>query len=93
MDITFFVRSLGSSVRDAAAYACWAVSRSYPPAVVAPVIARLAPALLSAAVLDREVGNKLPNRMIGIRAVTSLMLMPPLPSSAFSAKNVCDHTT
>ncbi len=48
-------RSLGTPVRDAAAYVCWAISRAYTPEEVAPYIAQLAPALLTAAVLDREV--------------------------------------
>jgi hypothetical protein len=36
---------------------CWAVSRSYAPDEVEPIMQQLAPALLTAAVLDREVSD------------------------------------
>ncbi len=49
-------------MRDAAAYVCWAVSRAYAPEEVGPAIGQLAPALLSAAVLDREVLLALPRQ-------------------------------
>jgi hypothetical protein len=47
--------SVGAHVRDAAAYACWALARAAPPAALAAAAARLAPALVAAAVYDREV--------------------------------------
>lgn len=47
--------SVGAHVRDAAAYACWAFARAYAADVMRPHAASLAPALLTAAVFDREV--------------------------------------
>ena len=47
--------SVGSHVRDAACYVCWAFARAYDPAVLQPHLARLASALLTVAVFDREV--------------------------------------
>ena len=47
--------SVGSHVRDAAAYVCWAFARAYAPEVMAGSVAALAPALLVASCYDREV--------------------------------------
>ena len=49
------VRSVGAHVRDAAAFACWALARAYSGREVAGAVAVLAPALLAAAAYDREV--------------------------------------
>ena len=48
--------SVGSHVRDAAAYVCWAFARAYESAIIAPAVRHLAPALLAVACYDREVG-------------------------------------
>ncbi len=48
------VCSVGSHVRDAAAYVCWAFARAYESDVVAPAVHSLAPALLAVACYDRE---------------------------------------
>lgn len=47
--------SIGSHVRDAACYVCWAFSRAYSPAVMAPFTAAVTTALLTTALFDREV--------------------------------------
>jgi hypothetical protein len=46
--------SVGSHVRDAACYVCWAFSRSYAPEVMAPYVPQLANGLLQMTVFDRE---------------------------------------
>ena len=46
---------MGSHVRDAAAYVCWAFARAYESDVIAPAVHSLAPALLAVACYDREV--------------------------------------
>ncbi|NWV46550.1 TBCD protein, partial [Daphoenositta chrysoptera] len=47
--------SVGSNVRDAACYVCWAFARAYEPAELAPFIGHIASALVIAAVFDRDV--------------------------------------
>lgn len=47
--------SVGSHVRDAAAYVCWAFVRAYSSAIMIPHLKILAPALLTVACYDREV--------------------------------------
>lgn len=47
--------SVGSHVRDAAAYVCWAFARAYKPGAMAGVLPVLTPPLLMAACYDREV--------------------------------------
>eukprot|EP00249_Psilotum_nudum_P020538 c27747_g1_i1 orf=323-4195(+) len=47
--------SIGSHVRDAAAYVCWAFARAYSPELMRDHLMQLAPALLSIACYDREV--------------------------------------
>ncbi|XP_052192957.1 tubulin-folding cofactor D [Diospyros lotus] len=47
--------SVGSHVRDAAAYVCWAFGRAYYHTDMEPVLALLAPHLLTVACYDREV--------------------------------------
>jgi hypothetical protein len=47
--------SIGSHVRDAAAYVCWAAARAYAPELLAAHVQRLAASLLAAACYDREV--------------------------------------
>ncbi|NWX24719.1 TBCD protein, partial [Aegotheles bennettii] len=47
--------SVGSNVRDAACYVCWAFARAYDPAELIPFINRISSALVIAAVFDRDV--------------------------------------
>lgn len=47
--------SIGTNVRDAAAYVCWACARSYEPEILAPYIGSLARVLMVVACTDREV--------------------------------------
>lgn len=47
--------SVGSAVRDAACYLCWALARSYDPALLQPFVHQLAKALVITTVFDREV--------------------------------------
>jgi hypothetical protein len=46
--------SVGSHVRDAACYVCWAFARAYAPQVMSPYVSILANGLLCMAVFDRE---------------------------------------
>ena len=50
-----FCCSVGSHVRDAAAYVCWAFARAYSSEVMQSSLLALAPSLLVAACYDREV--------------------------------------
>ncbi|NWI51504.1 TBCD protein, partial [Calyptomena viridis] len=47
--------SVGSNVRDAACYVCWAFARAYDPAELIPFITHISSALVIAAVFDRDV--------------------------------------
>ncbi|NWR47300.1 TBCD protein, partial [Regulus satrapa] len=47
--------SVGSNVRDAACYVCWAFARAYEPAELIPFISPISSALVIAAVFDRDV--------------------------------------
>ena len=47
--------SVGSHVRDAAAYVCWAFARAYSSEAMEASLTALAPALLVTACYDREV--------------------------------------
>ncbi|NXU83729.1 TBCD protein, partial [Xiphorhynchus elegans] len=47
--------SVGSNVRDAACYVCWAFARAYEPAELLPFISPISSALVIAAVFDRDV--------------------------------------
>lgn len=47
--------SVGSHVRDAAAYVCWAIARAYSPETLGAAAHALAPALITTACYDREV--------------------------------------
>ncbi|KAK2536965.1 Tbcd isoform B [Columba livia] len=47
--------SVGSNVRDAACYVCWAFARAYDPAELIPFIHQISSALVIAAVFDRDV--------------------------------------
>jgi hypothetical protein len=47
--------SVGSAVRDAACYLCWALARSYDPSLLQPFVHQLAKALVITTVFDREV--------------------------------------
>jgi len=47
--------SVGSHVRDAACYVCWAFARAYEPSVMAPHVKDLCPQMLVTALFDREV--------------------------------------
>lgn len=48
--------SIGSNVRDAAAYVLWSLSRASSPAQLSPFSQHMATSLVSVAVFDREVG-------------------------------------
>ncbi|KAK4685879.1 tubulin-specific chaperone D, partial [Tremellales sp. Uapishka_1] len=58
--LTFDLRrashSIGSNVRDAAAYLLWSISRACPPTLLEPFAAKMATSLICVAVFDREVG-------------------------------------
>eukprot|EP01087_Luapelamoeba_hula_P025269 TRINITY_DN9952_c0_g1_i1.p1 TRINITY_DN9952_c0_g1~~TRINITY_DN9952_c0_g1_i1.p1 ORF type:complete len:1366 (-),score=225.40 TRINITY_DN9952_c0_g1_i1:17-4012(-) len=54
-DVRKGVHSVGTHVRDAACYVCWAFGRAYAPEIMAPYVTQLAPALIVTAVFDREV--------------------------------------
>ena len=56
-DIRRGPHSVGSHVRDAAAYVCWAFGRAYYQRDMESVLEQLAPHLLSVACYDREVLN------------------------------------
>ncbi|NXA41757.1 TBCD protein, partial [Eudromia elegans] len=47
--------SVGSNVRDAACYVCWAFARAYEPSELIPFINQISSALVIAAVYDRDV--------------------------------------
>lgn len=47
--------SVGSNVRDAACYVCWAFARAYEPQELKPFVNEVASALIIAAVFDRDV--------------------------------------
>jgi hypothetical protein len=47
--------SVGSHVRDAACYVCWAFARAYSPEVMRPYVSSLSEAMLLTAVYDREI--------------------------------------
>ncbi|KAJ8793102.1 hypothetical protein J1605_003779 [Eschrichtius robustus] len=47
--------SVGSNVRDAACYVCWAFARAYEPQELKPFVAAISSALVIAAVFDRDV--------------------------------------
>ncbi|XP_072259692.1 tubulin-specific chaperone D [Pyxicephalus adspersus] len=47
--------SVGSAVRDAACYVCWAFARAYEPLEMKPFVNQIASALLIAAIFDRDV--------------------------------------
>ncbi|XP_053566294.1 tubulin-specific chaperone D [Bombina bombina] len=47
--------SVGSNVRDAACYVCWAFARAYDPLEMKPFVNQISSALVIAAVFDRDV--------------------------------------
>ncbi|KAM9750004.1 tubulin-specific chaperone D isoform 2-T2 [Dama dama] len=47
--------SVGSNVRDAACYVCWAFARAYEPRELKPFVAAISSALVIATVFDRDV--------------------------------------
>ena len=47
--------SVGSHVRDAACYVAWSLARAFGPEVMAEFMPKIASALLTVAVFDREV--------------------------------------
>ena len=54
-DIVRGQHSVGSHVRDAACYVCWAFARAYSPEIMKPFISRLTSAMLLTALYDREI--------------------------------------
>ncbi|KAJ9116353.1 hypothetical protein QFC22_004794 [Naganishia vaughanmartiniae] len=55
-DIRRGAHSIGSNVRDAAAYLIWSLARALPPSTIRPYTDRIAQVLVSVACFDREVG-------------------------------------
>ncbi|XP_076866238.1 tubulin-specific chaperone D isoform X2 [Brachyhypopomus gauderio] len=47
--------SLGSNVRDAACYVCWAFARAYEPTELQPYVSQIASALVITAIFDRNI--------------------------------------
>jgi len=47
--------SVGSNVRDAACYSCWAFARAYAPSVLKPHIPHLSKSIVLASLFDREI--------------------------------------
>jgi hypothetical protein len=47
--------SVGSHVRDAASYVCWAFARAYAPEVLSPFVDMFSEAMLLASLFDREI--------------------------------------
>ncbi|XP_052408578.1 tubulin-specific chaperone D [Carassius gibelio] len=47
--------SLGSNVRDAACYVCWAFARAYEPSALEPYVNQISSALVIATVFDRNI--------------------------------------
>ena len=66
--------SVGSHVRDAAAYVCWAFVRAYSSTIMNPHFEVLAPALLTTACYDREVFLYLWNLSSSLFATCLLLL-------------------
>ena len=54
-DVPRGATSVGTHVRDAACYVCWAFARAFEPSVMAPYVEPLGRALLIVVVFDREV--------------------------------------
>jgi len=54
-DVRKGTHSVGSHVRDAACYVCWAFARAYAPEIMKPYMNQLAQGLVKIAVYDREV--------------------------------------
>jgi hypothetical protein len=54
-DVPRGATSVGTHVRDAACYVCWAFARAFEPSVMQPHVEPLAKALLIVVVFDREV--------------------------------------
>lgn len=47
--------SVGTNVRDAACYVCWAFARAYQPQEFAPFVSKIAASLITTSLFDREV--------------------------------------
>lgn len=47
--------SVGSHIRDAACYVCWAFARAFDPEILRPYVDQIACALLTVTIFDREV--------------------------------------
>ncbi len=54
-DIPKGSNSVGSHVRDAACYVCWAFARAYAPTVLQPFVQELSKAIVVASLFDREI--------------------------------------
>lgn len=54
-DIRRGSHSVGTHVRDAACYVCWAFARAYSSQDMAPFVSTLSTALIAASVFDREI--------------------------------------
>ena len=54
-DVRRGAHSVGTHVRDAACYVCWAFARAYAPSVMRPYVLKLAQGMLITSLFDREV--------------------------------------
>jgi len=54
-DIPRGQHSVGSNVRDAACYCCWAFARAYAPSILKPYIPQLSNSIVLASLFDREI--------------------------------------
>ena len=54
-DVKVGAHSVGSNVRDAACYVCWAFARSYEADIMKKYVKSLANGLMKTAIFDREV--------------------------------------
>lgn len=99
-DLRRGAHSIGSNVRDAAAYLLWSLARATSPEILRPFALELAQTLVTVACLDREVGVRRAasaafqehvGRMVrthawhGDQRMTNILLVGPLPTRHSSA--------
>uniref|UniRef100_A0A8C5WFX2 Tubulin-specific chaperone D n=1 Tax=Leptobrachium leishanense TaxID=445787 RepID=A0A8C5WFX2_9ANUR len=72
--------SVGSNVRDAACYVCWAFARAYEPLEIKPFVTQIARALVIVAVFDRDVNCR---RAASVKNARKLFLFIPPPQGTF----------
>ena len=76
-DVPRGATSVGTHVRDAACYVCWAFARAFEPAVMAPHVGPLAKALLVVVVFDREVNCRRAAAVRGRASIRGMMMCLP----------------